>query len=461
MVTSLREGGFGFMVDETSMLNKVPPHSLEAEQSVLGAMLLDKDAIAKAIDILVVDDFYREAHRIIFDSVVTLYNRAEPVDLIMVTELLRQKNALESVGGASYISSLANMVPTAANAEYYASIVKDKSIYRALVNAGNQISSMGFESGQDVEQTMDRAQQLIFNISQKGRIKTIDDMNTVLMRTFDRIERLYETKGAVTGVPTGFTEMDRMLSGLQPSELIIIAARPSMGKTALALNIATHVALSEKKPVLIFSLEMSQDLLAQRMLCAQASVNAQELRRGNLTDSDWPKLSQAIGRLSEAPIFIDDTPTISALEIRSRARKLKIEKGLGLIVIDYLQLIQGKGRTESRQQEIAEITRSLKSLARELEVPVLSLAQLSRAVEATADKKPMLSHLKESGEIEQSADVVAFIYRDEYYNVDTENKNIAEIIIAKQRNGPTGSFQLYWQKEYTRFRNLERASRGN
>ena len=447
------------MVDETSMLNKVPPHSLEAEQSVLGAMLLDKDAIAKAIDILVVDDFYREAHRIIFDAVVTLYNRAEPVDLIMVTELLRQKNALESVGGASYISSLANMVPTAANAEYYASIVKDKSIYRALVNAGNQISSMGFESGQDVEQTMDRAQQLIFNISQKGRIKTIDDMNTVLMRTFDRIERLYETKGAVTGVPTGFTEMDRMLSGLQPSELIIIAARPSMGKTALALNIATHVALNDKKPVLIFSLEMSQDLLAQRMLCAQASVNAQELRRGNLTDSDWPKLSQAIGRLSEAPIFIDDTPTISALEIRSRARKLKIEKGLGLIVIDYLQLIQGKGRTESRQQEIAEITRSLKSLARELEVPVLSLAQLSRAVEATADKKPMLSHLKESGEIEQSADVVAFIYRDEYYNVDTENKNIAEIIIAKQRNGPTGSFQLYWQKEYTRFRNLERASR--
>ena len=449
------------MVDETSMLNKVPPHSLEAEQSVLGAMLLDKDAIAKAIDILVVDDFYREAHRIIFDAVVTLYNRAEPVDLIMVTELLRQKNALESVGGASYISSLANMVPTAANAEYYASIVKDKSIYRALVNAGNQISSMGFESGQDVEQTMDRAQQLIFNISQKGRIKTIDDMNTVLMRTFDRIERLYETMGAVTGVPTGFTEMDRMLSGLQPSELIIIAARPSMGKTALALNIATHVALNDKKPVLIFSLEMSQDLLAQRMLCAQASVNAQELRRGNLTDSDWPKLSQAIGRLSEAPIFIDDTPTISALEIRSRARKLKIEKGLGLIVIDYLQLIQGKGRTESRQQEIAEITRSLKSLARELEVPVLSLAQLSRAVEATADKKPMLSHLKESGEIEQSADVVAFIYRDEYYNVDTENKNIAEIIIAKQRNGPTGSFQLYWQKEYTRFRNLERASRGN
>ncbi len=449
------------MVDETSMLNKVPPHSLEAEQSVLGAMLLDKDAIAKAIDILVVDDFYREAHRIIFDAVVTLYNRAEPVDLIMVTELLRQKNALESVGGASYISSLANMVPTAANAEYYASIVKDKSIYRALVNAGNQISSMGFESGQDVEQTMDRAQQLIFNISQKGRIKTIDDMNTVLMRTFDRIERLYETKGAVTGVPTGFTEMDRMLSGLQPSELIIIAARPSMGKTALALNIATHVALNDKKPVLIFSLEMSQDLLAQRMLCAQASVNAQELRRGNLTDSDWPKLSQAIGKASEAPIFIDDTPTISALEIRSRARKLKIEKGLGLIVIDYLQLIQGKGRTESRQQEIAEITRSLKSLARELEVPVLSLAQLSRAVEATADKKPMLSHLKESGEIEQSADVVAFIYRDEYYNVDTENKNIAEIIIAKQRNGPTGSFQLYWQKEYTRFRNLERASRGN
>jgi replicative DNA helicase len=283
-------------------------------------------------------------------------------------------------------------------------------------------------------------------------------MKTVLMSTFDRIERLYSTKGALTGLPTGFVELDNMLSGLQSSELIVVAARPSMGKTALALNIAEYVGLNERKPVLIFSLEMSREQLAARMLCSQASVDGQRLRRGNLTEADWPRLSNALGRLSEAPVFIDDTPSVSALEIRTRARRLKAEHGLGIVIIDYLQLVQGRARVENRQQEIAEITRSLKALARELEVPVLALAQLSRAVEATADKRPLLSHLKESGEIEQSADVVAFIYREDYYkpDIEPERRNIAEIIVAKQRNGPTGSFELLWQREYTRFRNLEK-----
>jgi replicative DNA helicase len=445
--------------DDLGGLDRLPPQNLEAEQSALGSMLLDKEAIAKVVEILVAEDFYREAHRIIFDTVVTLFNRGEPADLITVTEVLRQRNALEQVGGASYISTLANTVPTSANAEHYAKIVRNKSILRSLVAAGTQIVSIGYEGSSEVEESLDQAEQLIFRIAQRGETGTVTDMKTVLMSTFDRIERLYTSKGAVTGLPTGFSEMDNMLSGLQPSELIVVAARPSMGKTAFALNIAEHVGVHEEKPVLIFSLEMSAEQLAQRMLCAQAAVDGQRLRRGNLTQQDWDRLSKAIGRLSEAPIFIDDTPTVSALEIRARSRRLKAEHGLALIVVDYLQLIQSRSRAESRQQEIAEITRSLKALARELEVPVLALAQLSRAVEATADKRPLLSHLKESGEIEQSSDVVAFIYREEYYKPDTERKNIAEIMIAKQRNGPTGSFELVWQKEYTRFRNLEKAVR--
>ncbi|MEA4882804.1 MAG: replicative DNA helicase [Clostridia bacterium] len=437
-------------------LDRMPPQNLEAEQSTLGSMLLDKEAIARAVEILVAEDFYREVHRTIFDTLVTLFNRGEPADLVTVTEALRQRNSLDQVGGASYISTLANTVPTAANCEYYAKIVKNKAILRALVAAGTEIAGMGYDSAAEVGVALDRAEQLIFRISQRGETGSIADMKTVLMTTFDRIERLYTSKGAITGLSTGFTEMDNMLSGLQPSELIVIAARPSMGKTAFALNIAENVGLAQKKPVLIFSLEMSREQLAQRMLCSQSSVDGQKLRRGNLSDADWPRLSRALGRLSEAPIYIDDSPSITALEIRTRARRLKAEHGLALVVIDYLQLVQGRDRVENRQQEIAEITRSLKALARELDVPVLSLAQLSRAVEATADKRPLLSHLKESGEIEQSADVVAFIYREEYYKPDTERKNIAEIMVAKQRNGPTGSFDLVWQKEFTRFRNVER-----
>lgn len=441
-----------------SVADRVPPQSLEAEQSTIGSMLLDKEAIATAVELVMAEDFYRESHRIIFDTLISLFNRGEPADLITVTEALKARNSLEQVGGASYISTLANSVPTSANCEYYAKIVKNKAILRSLVAAGSEIAALGYDPASEVDDSLDKAEQLIFRIAQRGQTGTIADMKTVMMSTFDRIERLYSSKGAITGLPTGFIEMDSMLSGLQPSELIVIAARPSMGKTAFALNIAENVALSEKKPVLVFSLEMSCEQLAQRMLCSQATVDGQKLRRGNLNDDDWNRLSYAIGQLSAAPIFIDDTPSITALEIRTRARRVKAEHGLSLILIDYLQLVQGRARVESRQQEIAEITRSLKALARELDVPVVALAQLSRAVEATADKRPMLSHLKESGEIEQSADVVAFIYREDYYKPDLEpeRRGIAEIIVAKQRNGPTGLFELAWQREYTRFRNLEK-----
>ncbi|OPZ64988.1 MAG: Replicative DNA helicase [Firmicutes bacterium ADurb.Bin506] len=445
-------------VNAPAIADRVPPQSIEAEQSTIGSMLLDKEAIATAAELLVAEDFYRESHRLIFDTLVGLFNRGEPADMITVTEALKTRGALEQVGGASYISTLANSVPTSANCEYYAKIVKNKSIMRSLVSAGATIAQLGYDPSSEVDETLDKAEQLIFRIAQRGETATISDMKSVMMSTFDRIEKLYASKGALTGLATGFAEMDNMLSGLQPSELIVIAARPSMGKTAFALNMAEHVALVENKPVLVFSLEMSCEQLAQRMLCSQATVDGQRLRRGNLNDEDWSRLSYAIGRLSPAPIYIDDTPSIGTLEIRTRARRVKAEHGLALVVVDYLQLVQGRGRVENRQQEIAEITRSLKALARELEVPVVALAQLSRAVEATADKRPLLSHLKESGEIEQSADVVAFIYREDYYkpDIEPERRGIAEIIIAKQRNGPTGFFELLWQREYTRFRNLEK-----
>lgn len=443
-------------IADTEFVDRIPPQNVEAEQSTLGSMLLDRDAIAKVIETLDPEDFYKETHRIIYEAIVTLFNKSEPVDLITVTEQLRQMGALDNVGGAAYITALANAVPTAANVEHYARIVKEKAILRALVKAGTQIAGLGYSSQGDVEAALDEAEQLIFRISESRSTASIVDIRTVLVQTFDRIEQLYANKASVTGLPTGFADLDEMLSGLQPAELIVIAARPSMGKTALALNIAQHAAMVERVPVLIFSLEMSKEQLAQRMLCAEARVDSQRLRKGDLRSDDWPRLSRALGDLSEAPVYIDDTPTITALDIRARARRLRAEKGLGLIVIDYLQLIQGSGRAENRQQEIAEITRSLKSLARELNIPVIALAQLSRAVETTNEKKPLLSHLKESGEIEQSADVVAFIYREDYYKPDTERKNIAEIIVAKQRNGPTGTVELRWNASITRFENLEK-----
>jgi len=418
-------------------LERVPPQNTEAEQATIGSMLLEKDAIVKALDIVSAEDFYKDAHRVIFETVVSMYDKGEPIDLVTVTEQLRRHGALERVGGIPYITTLASVVPTAANVEYYARIVKEKSLYRALVKAGTAIASLGYEGTEDVELALDQAEQMIFSLSQQRGRQGVADIKAVLVDTFERIEKLYESKGKVTGVPTGFTDLDAMLTGLQPSDLIIIAARPSMGKTSFALNIAAHAALNEKIPVIIFSLEMSREQLAMRLLSAEAKVDGQRLRRGQLVDEDWKRLSYGLGRLSEAPIFIDDSPSLTALDIRAKSRRLKAEHGLGLVVIDYLQLIQGRGRAAGRQ-------------------PVGARAQLSRAVEAAAERRPLLSHLKESGEIETSADVVAFIYREDYYNKNTQKKNIAEIIVAKQRNGPTGSVELMWHKEYTRFENLER-----
>jgi replicative DNA helicase len=439
------------------MIDKLPPQNVDAEQSVLGALMIERDAIAKVAEILIPDSFYREAHRQIFKAAMVLYEKGEAVDMVTMAEEMRRQNTLEQSGGASYLASLANSVPTAANIEYYAKIVEEKAVLRNLIQAATKVAATGYEGREDVEDILDHAEQMIFDISQRRMVKSYSTIKSVLVQTFDKIEMLYNNKGGVTGVSTGFRQLDMITSGLQPSEFIVIAARPSMGKTVLCLNIARNAAVLSRVPVIIFSLEMAKEQLAQRMLCAEASVDGQRLRTGYLTESDWPRLSQALGRLSDAPIFIDDTPGISVLEMRGKARRIKAEHGLGLVVIDYLQLMQNLSRrNENRQQEISEISRSLKSLARELNVPVVALSQLSRAVEQRQDRRPMLSDLRESGAIEQDADVVGFIYRDDYYNLDSEKKNIAELIIAKQRNGPTGLVELYFHKEFSRFDNLDR-----
>jgi replicative DNA helicase len=436
---------------------KIPPQNIEAEQSVLGAVLIEQDALAKVIEILAPDSFYRDAHKKIFRAAFSLYEKNEAVDLVTISEELRQQGALEAAGGAAYLASLANSVPTAAYVEHYAKIVEEKAVLRNLIHAATQIVTSGYENKEDAEDMLDRAEKLIFDISQKRSVKSYAPLKSVLVDAFAKIERLYNNKGGITGVSTGFRELDMITSGLQPSEFIVVAARPSMGKTVLCLNIARNAAVSLKVPTIIFSLEMAKEQLAQRMLCAEAGVDGQRLRTGYLMESDWPKLSAAIGRLSDAPVFIDDTPGISVMEMRGKARRVKAEHGLGLIIIDYMQLMQNLSRRhENRQQEISEISRSLKSLARELDVPVVALSQLSRAVEQRQDKKPMLSDLRESGAIEQDADVVAFIYRDDYYNPESEKPNIAELIIAKQRNGPTGHVDLYFHKELSRFDNLEK-----
>jgi replicative DNA helicase len=434
-------------------LQRVPPQNIEAEQSVLGSMLLEKEAILSASEILKGEDFYKESHKKIFEVIIDLYDKNEPVDLITVSEELRKRNALEEIGGITYITALANSVPTAANVAYHAKIVKDKSIMRKLIHVSTKLVSMGYEEGRDVEEVLDEAERMIFEIAQRRSMEGFASIRDVVIETFDMIEQLYKNKGRMTGVPTGFLDLDEMTSGFQPSDLIIIAARPSMGKTSFALNIAQYAAIREKVPVAIFSLEMSKEQLVQRMLCAEAHIDSHKLRTGNLDEDDWPKLARAMGPLSEAPIFIDDTPGINIMEMRAKARRLKAEKGLGLILIDYLQLMQGRGNSENRQQEISEISRSLKALARELRVPVVALSQLSRAPEMRQDHRPILSDLRESGSQEQDSDLVAFLYRDEYYHPDTDKKNIAEVIIAKQRNGPTGVIELVWLDKYTKFAN--------
>lgn len=437
-------------------IQNIQPHSIEAEQSVLGSMLLDNEAVAAALEELEGQDFYLEAHKEIFETILDIYDRGNPVDLVTVIDGLKQRGSLEAVGGSIYVSDLSVSVPSTANVGYYIKIIEEKSILRKLIKASNEIIRDSYEASEDLDIIIDSAEKKIFDISQRKNARYFEQVKTILLETYNKIEELSKNKGKIVGVETGFRDFDLRTSGLNASDFILVAARPSMGKSSFAVNIAQYAAVHNQVPVAIFSLEMSKDQLVQRMLSSEANVELQKIRSGDLDEGDWLRLVQAAEPLSNAPIFIDDTPAITAMEIRSKARRLKLEHGLGLIVIDYLQLMAGRGRYESRQQEVSEISRSLKALARELDVPVIALSQLSRAPEARQDHRPMLSDLRESGAIEQDADIVIFLYRDEYYNPETEKKNIAEAIIAKQRNGPTGTVELVWLGPFTKFANYER-----
>ncbi|WP_406677519.1 replicative DNA helicase [Moorella sp. ACPs] len=434
-------------------LEKIPPQSLEAEQSVLGAIMLDREALLTVLEILKVEDFYREAHRLIYRAILDLNERGEAVDLLTVTEELRRQGQLEVVGGAAYLSSLTGDVPSVANAGYYARLVAEKATLRALVQAAGRITELALNQAGDVDQILDEAERLIFDVAGGRRRSGFVPVKDVLMQTFAHLERLSAHKGEVTGIPT-FHDLDKLLSGLHPSDLIICAARPGMGKTSFCLNIAQQVAVKQKLPVAIFSLEMSREQVVQRMLAAEAMVEQHRLRTGYLTEDDWARLVNAAGILGEAPIYIDDTPAISALEVRAKARRLQAESGLGLVVVDYLQLMQAHRRVDSRQQEIAIISRAMKALARELNVPVLVLSQLNRGVEQRQDKRPVMADLLESGAIEADADVIIFLYRPQYYDPDTDKKGIAEVIVAKHRNGPVGTVEMAFLPEFTKFVDL-------
>ncbi|MGV3464888.1 MAG: replicative DNA helicase [Heyndrickxia sp.] len=437
--------------------DRMPPQNIEAEQAVLGAVFLEPSSLITASEILIPEDFYRNAHQIIFNIFMKLNDEGKAVDLVTVAEELAATKQLEDIGGISYLSELAGSVPTAANIEYYARIVGEKSLLRRLIRTATTIATDGYTREDEVDELLSEAERSIMEVANRKNAGAFHNIKDVLVRTYDNIELLHNRKGDITGIPTGFTELDSMTAGFQRNDLIIVAARPSVGKTAFALNIAQNVGTKAGENVAIFSLEMGAEQLVMRMLCAEGNINAQNLRTGSLTDEDWRKLTMAMGSLSNSGIFIDDTPGIRINEIRSKCRRLKQEHGLGMILIDYLQLIQGSGRSnENRQQEVSEISRSLKALARELEVPVIALSQLSRGVEQRQDKRPMMSDIRESGSIEQDADIVAFLYRDDYYDKESENKNIIEIIIAKQRNGPVGTVSLAFVKEYNKFVNLER-----
>jgi len=453
------------------MQDRVPPQNIEAEQSVIGAMLIDKNAVGIVTEKLMPEDFYREAHRVIFSAMLTLHSKNEPIDMITVVDELKKMNKLDDVGGIAYVTLLANVVPTAANAKYHARIVEEKSLLRQLVEGGTAIASMGYEGTEDVRDIMDRAEKTILRISNRKGGTDFVPIDEVVTATVDHIAKVLESKDPITGVATGFPDLDRLTAGLHPSDFIILAARPSMGKTALALNIAQNVAIrgarqgEPRKRVAFFSLEMSREQLVQRMLCAEAEVDAQRLRAGG-SDRDkdnsdlWGKLWVAADRLGESQMFIDDTPGLSIMEMRSKARRLQAEGGLDLVVIDYLQLMQGttgRNNSDNRQQEVSEISRGLKALARELDVPVLALSQLSRSVEARQVKKPMLSDLRESGSLEQDADIVMFLYRGDYYKAAEEAPDhITELIVAKHRNGPVGRINLFFKNECTKFRDFSR-----
>lgn len=439
-------------LNDTSF-ERVPPHNLEAEQSLLGSMMLSASAISVAIEIVTPDDFYRDAHRLIYEAISKMYLDGEPVDPVTISEALKKMSALEKIGGKPYIHNLANFVPTAANAKYYADIVARNSTLRGLIRAATDIATIAYEAPEDVERAVDESERLLFDVSKKRVSEKFVHIKPLLTENYEKIEKLAENKSLVTGLSTGFIELDRQTSGLHRSDLIVVAARPAMGKTSLALGMARHAAVEEKKGVAIFSLEMNRHQLAQRLMCSEARVDAQLLRTGQLEDNGWERLNRAMGRLAEAPIYIDDTPSITIMELRAKARRMIAKHQLDLIIIDYLQLMTGRAKSESRQQEISEISRALKVLGRELEVPILAVSQLSRAVETRDNKKPKLSDLRESGAIEQDADLVIFIYRDKYYNPEND-ESTAEVIIAKHRNGPTGTVRLTFLDSYAKFENL-------
>lgn len=439
---------------------RVPPQNIDAEKSILGAVLLDKDAIIKIADILAPEDFYDNRHGLIFQAIVMLFNKRMPIDIITLSEILESTDQLDKVGGSSYLADIVNQTPSAANIVHYAQIVRDKAVLRRLITTGSEITELGYVEEDDLSETLDKAEQSLFSVTQKSLKNKFTAIKDILTEAFDRIDKIHKDKdkGAIRGVASGFKDLDNLTSGFQNSDLIILAARPSMGKTSLALNLAENAAIEEKIPVAVFSLEMSKDQLVDRLLSSQAGVDSWKLRTGNLSDEDFPKIGYAMGVLSEAPIFIDDAAGANIMEIRAKARRMQMEHGLGLIIVDYLQLMSGHSKSSegNRVQEISEISRGLKGLARELNVPIIALSQLSRNVEHRDDKRPQLSDLRESGSIEQDADIVMFIYRDDYYNSDSDRKGVTELLVRKHRNGPTGNVDLFFNPAQMRFSNLER-----
>ena len=439
---------------------RVPPQNLEAEQAVLGSILLKDNSFSTVLELITSNDFYKDGHRVIFEAMIDLFEKNEPQDLLTVSNLLKDKNKLEEVGGTAYLATLTSIVPVTANIASYAKIIREKSILRQLIYVNTDIAARCYEEQDDIDILVDEAEQAIFDIAGTKSSQNFIPIKHIVPKAFETVENLFKRKELITGVPTGYDEIDKMTAGLQPSDLIILAARPSMGKTAFAMNIAQHAALVEKTGVAMFSLEMSKEQLVMRLLSSVGRIDSQRIRTGKLHNEDWPKLTRAVGMLSEAPMFIDDTPAISVLEMRAKVRRLASQHDIGLVVVDYLQLMRGRSNTENRTQEISEISRSLKALAKEHHIPVIALSQLNRGLESRTDKRPMMADLRESGAIEQDADVICFIYRDEVYNKAEDNpkRGIAEIIIGKQRNGPTGVVKLTFIKEFTMFENMSSKS---
>src|SRR4030067_1017089 len=436
------------MKEVESHIDRLPPQNVEAEQSIIGAILIDNEALPKALEIIGIDDFYKTSHRKIFRSMVELFDRNEPIDLITLTDYMKRSDELDAVGGVSYLSSLVNMVPTAANIKYHSKIVREKGLLRSLLSSATEIASKVYEDNLEAEEMVDYAERSIFDISDKRVKASFITLKELIKSSFEMIEHLYDKKEAITGVPSGFRDLDELTTGFQKGDLIVVGGRPSMGKTAFTLNIAQHVGLESREPVAIFSLEMAKEQLAFRMLCSEAMVNSNSIRKGFIKKEDWHKLTGAASKLTGAPIFIDDSSGITVLEVRAKARRLKMEHGLSLVIVDYLQLMRGRGSFERREQEISEISRSLKALAKELSVPVIAVSQLNRGVEQRNDKRPNLSDLRESGAIEQDADVIIFLYREEFYNKDSNDRGKAEINVAKQRNGPTRTINLAFFPQY-------------